>query len=74
MTCTITNDDKAPTLKLVKEVTNDDGGSGVPDDWTLSATAASPDDGRNFSNAGGSGSFETVFSNTVYDLAEASTL
>ena len=33
-TCTITNDDVAPTLKLVKYVTKDDGGTAVADDWT----------------------------------------
>jgi hypothetical protein len=71
VTCTINNDDIAPTLKLVKTVTNDDGGTAVADDWTLSATAAAPDDGRNFSNAGGSGVFETVFANARYDLAES---
>jgi hypothetical protein len=70
-TCTITNDDEAPTLKLVKVVTNDDGGNATSDDWTLSASAAAPDDGRNFSNLGGSGSFKTVFANAGYDLAES---
>lgn len=69
-TCTITNDDIAPTLKLVKTVTNDDGGNAVPDDWTLSASAPSPDDGRNFNNAGGSGVFQTVVSNAGYVLSE----
>jgi hypothetical protein len=72
VTCTINNDDIAPTLKLVKTVDNgaNPGGTAVPDDWTLSATAAAPYDGRNFSNLGGSGVFETVFANAGYDLAE----
>jgi hypothetical protein len=70
VTCTINNDDIAPTLKLVKTVTNEDGGSKAPDDWTLSAGAPAPDNGRNFSNAGGSGVFETVFANAGYDLSE----
>ncbi|MCL4295825.1 MAG: S8 family serine peptidase [Anaerolineae bacterium] len=70
-TCTITNDDVAPTLKLVKVVTNDNGGNAVADDWTLSADAAAPDDGRNFTNLGGSGDFEIVFANTAYDLSES---
>lgn len=69
-TCTITNDDVAPTLRLVKVVDNGDGGNAVADDWTLSAAAAAPDDGRNFSNAGGAGAFESVFANTGYDLSE----
>jgi hypothetical protein len=73
-TCTITNDDVAPTLKLVKSVTNDNGGEAVADDWTLSADADAPFDGRNFSNLGGSGDFESVFSNTGYDLSESTVL
>ena len=71
VTCTINNDDVAPTLKLVKTVTNDDGGAAGPNDWTLSATAAAPKDGRNFSNAGGSGVFQTVLANAGYELAES---
>ena len=50
VTCTITNTDNTPTLKLVKVVTNNDGGTAVADDWTLSATAAAPNDGRNFNS------------------------
>jgi hypothetical protein len=69
-TCTITNNDVAPTLKLVKVVDNGDGGNAVADDWTLSADAAAPFSGRNFSNAGGSGALETVFANAGYDLSE----
>lgn len=38
LTCTITNDDDAPGLTLVKVVTNDNGGSAAADDWTLTAT------------------------------------
>ena len=72
-TCTINNDDIAPTLKLVKVVDNgaNPGGTAVTDDWTLSATAANPNHGRNFSNAGGAGVFETVFANASYDLSES---
>ncbi|MDH4116000.1 MAG: hypothetical protein OEW30_01245 [Acidimicrobiia bacterium] len=47
-TCTITNDDDAPSLTLVKEVTNDNGGTAQPGDWTLTAAGydpASPDAG-----------------------------
>ena len=38
VTCTITNDDDAPSLTLIKTVTNDDGGKAEPGDWTLTAT------------------------------------
>jgi hypothetical protein len=55
--CTITNDDDAPSLTLVKEVINDNGGTAVPGDWTLTAQdydASSPDAGTyNLSESGG---------------------
>ncbi|UOW01671.1 LPXTG cell wall anchor domain-containing protein [Agrococcus sp. SCSIO52902] len=35
--CTIVNDDVAPTLTLVAQVVNDDGGTRVATDWTLTA-------------------------------------
>jgi hypothetical protein len=35
-TCTITNDDIAPTLTLVKQVVNDNGGTATASQWTLS--------------------------------------
>ena len=34
-TCTITNDDVAPKVKVVKHVVNDDGGTAVAGDWSL---------------------------------------
>ena len=48
VTCTFVNDDDAPSLTLVKQVNNDNGGTAVPSDWTLTAAgydAASPDAG-----------------------------
>ena len=39
-TCTIVNDDIAPQLKLVKVVTNDDGGTAVANDWDLTASGS----------------------------------
>jgi hypothetical protein len=39
--CTIENDDDAPELTLVKEVTNDDGGDNDADEWTLTASGTS---------------------------------
>jgi uncharacterized repeat protein (TIGR01451 family) len=38
--CTITNGDIAPTLTLVKNVTNDNGGTAAADDWALTAAPA----------------------------------
>ena len=40
VTCTITNDDKAPSLTLLKTVTNDNSGTALTTDWTLTATGA----------------------------------
>ena len=72
VTCGFTNTAAVdiPQLKLVKSVTNNDGGTRVADEWSLSATAAAPNDGRNFNNAGGSGSFQNVFAGAAYTLAE----
>ena len=63
--CTITNTRK-PTLKLVKNVTNDNGGTAVAGNWNLSASAVNPNNGRNFSNAGDSGVFNAVFPGVAY--------
>jgi hypothetical protein len=56
-TCTITNDDIAPSLTLVKQVINDNGGTAVAGDWTLTASgydSASPDAGTyNLSESAG---------------------
>ncbi len=68
-TCTVTNNDNAPTLKLIKVVTANNGGNEVADDWTLSATSTNITD-RDFNNLGGSGSFETVYANNEYTLGE----
>src|SRR5512143_3975593 len=63
VTCTITNDDNAPSLTLVKQVINDNGGTAVPGDWTLTATgydALSPDAGTYaLSDSGPSGYTQT---------------
>ena len=42
ITCTITNDDIAPQLTLVKEVIKNNGGTAVAGDWTLTATGYNP--------------------------------
>lgn len=42
--CTITNDDNAPSLTLVKHVINDNGGTAVAEAWTLKAQNASDAD------------------------------
>src|SRR5207249_969508 len=41
-TCTVTNDDQTAHLKLVKTVTNDNGGTAAATAWTLSASGPTP--------------------------------
>jgi hypothetical protein len=41
-TCTVTNDDQPATLMVVKHVINDNGGSAVASDFTMSVTATDP--------------------------------
>ena len=63
VSCTFVNDDNAPSLTLVKEVINDNGGTAVAGDWTLTASgydAASPDAGTyNLSESGPAGYTQT---------------
>ena len=66
---TITNDDVPPFLKLVKAVTNDDGGIAQPNDWRLNATA-NVTTSSNFNNLGGSGNFTAILANNTYTLSE----
>ncbi len=65
-TCTINNDDNAPSLTLVKTVINDNGGVAVESDWTL--TAAGP---TGFSGAGPSVSNGASFDAGTYALSES---
>ncbi len=64
ITCTITNDDNAPSLTLVKYVTNNNGGTRVAADWTLSATGPT-----SISGAGGVASGAS-FDQGTYTLGE----
>jgi len=45
-TCTINNNDQAAHLKLVKQVSNDNGGTAVATDFTLSADGPTPLSGK----------------------------
>lgn len=62
--CTITNNDNAPSLKLIKSI---DYGPKYPVDWNLSATAT----GSSFTDAGNSTTFHPVVANTGYTLSES---
>lgn len=64
-TCTITNDDIAPTLKLRKVVVNDSGGTSTPHDWDLTASGT---DG--FTDKGDSTTFHPVVAGDSYTLSE----
>ncbi|MBW9208018.1 hypothetical protein KV097_18925, partial [Mumia sp. zg.B17] len=66
VTCTITNDDQPATLTLVKEVVNDDGGSAVATEWTLSADGPTPISGATGSDAVTGATVEAG----EYDLSE----
>lgn len=65
-TCTLVNDDIAPSLTLVKEVNNDDGGTAEPSEWTLTATGPT-----SFSGSGPSVSNPDNFSAGSYNLSES---
>jgi uncharacterized repeat protein (TIGR01451 family) len=41
-TCTVTNDDVAPTLTVIKHVVNDDGGTAAAGDWSMHIRSGSP--------------------------------
>jgi hypothetical protein len=62
-TCTITNDDNAPSLILAKTVVNDNGGTAEASDWTLFADA--------FSVAGSVGGIEVTDQAGTYGLDES---
>ena len=67
-TCTIDNDDEPATLTLVKDVVNDDGGTAVETDWTL--TADGPTTG--VTGATGSDAVTAVpVDSGTYDLSES---
>ena len=63
-TCTITNNDQSAHLKLVKVVTNDNGGTAATTDFTLSATGPTP--------ISGAGGVESDVNAGSYDLSETS--
>ncbi len=63
--CSITNDDIPPSLTLTKLVTNNDGGTAVPTDWTLTATGPTT-----ISGAGGASSDGSFVAGT-YTLSES---
>jgi hypothetical protein len=65
-TCTITNDDSGPALRLVKSVTNNNGGSSTPSAWQLTATGTA-----GFTDAGNSATFHAAKAGVQYTLSES---
>ncbi|MGH8976439.1 MAG: hypothetical protein ACRDV7_00080 [Acidimicrobiia bacterium] len=61
-TCTINNNDIPAQLTLVKSVTNDDGGTALPTEWTLNATGPTP--------LSGTTGISAAVSAGTYDLSE----
>lgn len=66
VTCTITNNDDAPSLTLVKQVTNNNGGLEGESNWTL--TAAGP---TGIGGTGPSVTSDSTFSAGTYNLSES---
>src|SRR5260221_10413128 len=71
-TCTITNDDGAPIVKVIKHVINNDGGTAVASAWTL--TVSSSNGGTGTGNAAGvesPGTTYTLFGGKQYSVSES---
>ena len=66
VTCTVINNDKKPSLKLVKEVVNDYGEAADPSEWTLTATGP-----RTFSGPGPVVNSPNSFQQGTYELSES---
>ncbi len=60
VTCTITNDDEAPALTLVKVVINDDGGDATPGDFQLTLNGGDTNQGAQ----------SGILANTEYTVGE----
>jgi uncharacterized repeat protein (TIGR01451 family) len=63
--CRITNDDDLPSLTLMKQVVNDNGGTLLPTQWTLTAVGPTPFSGGGIASSGAG------FSAGTYALSEA---
>ena len=59
-TCTITNNDIAPTVKVVKHVVTDNGGTATASDWSLHLKNGANEAGASPQNGSESGTTYTV--------------
>jgi prealbumin domain-containing protein len=71
-TCIITNDDESSTLRVIKRVINDDGGTLQPSDFQISVTGPSElsPSPESFPGRSGSGVNVELTSNTPYRVTE----
>ena len=69
-TCTITNDDQAASLTVIKHVVNDNGGDAVAADWTMDITGGNPDS-NNFAGEESPGTTVSIDANAPYSVAES---
>src|SRR5206468_2648291 len=68
-TCTITNDDIAPTIKVVKHVVNDNGGTATAANWSLHLSSGGTDVTGSPKAGSETGDTYTVAAGT-YDVSE----
>jgi hypothetical protein len=70
VTCTVTNNDIAPTLTVIKHVVNDNGGTALASAFALDSGGAndSPDD---FPGAESPGTVVTLNANAAYSVSES---
>jgi uncharacterized repeat protein (TIGR01451 family) len=70
-TCTITNDDAAASLTVIKQVVNDNGGTAVPGDFTMTINGVSATGGNSFAGAGAPGVTKVLTTVGQYSVTEA---
>ena len=71
-TCTITNNDKAPTLTVIKNVVNDNGGTAAASAFTMTINGVSAQGGNSFAGAASPGVTKTLTSVGAYSVTEGS--
>ena len=70
-TCTVTNNDVAASLTVIKQVVNDDGGDAVAGDFTMTINGVSVAGGSSFAGAAAPGVTKTLTSVGAYSVTEA---
>ena len=70
-TCTVTNNDVAASLTVIKQVVNDDGGAAVAGDFTMTINGVSVAGGSSFAGAAAPGVTKTLTTVGAYSVTEA---